>query len=130
MPFCRSLIALCAILFLSGCSSIVDPSNNKSEDFTGTIPRAGQGPEHTFSVDKNGEYSIQLTQLTPATGSLVGVSFGQPVNGVCGYFTQGAARLGTPAMSGPINEGTYCFSLFDPGTLTRDEDYAVTVMHP
>jgi hypothetical protein len=130
MHFYRSLIPVAAVLLLSGCTGIVDPSKNEVEVFTGTIPRGGQGPQHTFVVDHNGEYRLDLDSLTPPTGSLVGVSFGQQIEGSCALFTQGAARLGQPALTGPITEGTYCFSLFDPGTLTRDEDYSVTVRHP
>jgi hypothetical protein len=126
----RRFLALVAALSMTACSDLVDPSKNKTEQVTGSLELLGTGPVHTFTVTKRGEYSLLLNSLTPATGSLIALSFGQIVANTCGYFTQVAARIGSPALSGPIEKGTYCFSLSDPGTLTQAETYALTISYP
>jgi hypothetical protein len=126
----RGFLLLVAILAMVACSSVVDPSDNKTEQVTGSIELLGSGPVHTFSVSKRGEYSLLLNTLTPATGSLIALQFGQIVASTCGYFTVVAARIGTPALSGPIEKGTYCFALSDPGTLTQPETYTLTISYP
>lgn len=129
MRFCRFL-GLAAALLAAGCSGLVDPSNNKNEVVTGTIDLLGAGPVHTFTVSKRGEYSLTLKTLTPATGSIIALSFGQIVSSTCSYYNVVAARLGQPATSGPIEKGTYCFTLSDPGTMTQQETYELTISYP
>jgi hypothetical protein len=118
------------VSIMTACSNVVDPSDNKTEQVTGLIELLGSGPVHTFSVSKRGEYSLLLNTLTPATGSLIALQFGQIVGSSCGYVTIVAARIGTPALSGPIEKGTYCFVLSDPGTLTQAETYTLTMSYP
>lgn len=124
------VVALAAVLLTFACSGITDPSKNKTESVNGVIPLLGVGPVHTFTVSKRGEFSLTMTSLVPATGSLVALSLGQIVSSSCSYFNVVPAKLGTPATSGPIDKGTYCFALSDPGTLTQEETYALTVSYP
>jgi hypothetical protein len=133
MLFRRIPLLLAAVLLMSACGGITDPSRNQSQDFSGTIPFGGAGEEHIFSVEKRGEYSVTLNSLTPTTGSLVGIHFGVQQSGLCLYEPSGLAQVGRPSLSGPISGGlTYCVQLFDPGTLpsTSGYNYSITVSYP
>ena len=46
-------LTLAAVL-AAGCGGIVDPSQNKTDTFTGTIAPGGQGPAHGFAASKTG----------------------------------------------------------------------------
>jgi len=119
-----------AVLIMVACSGIVDPSQNETETFAGTIPFGGSSEQHTFEVDKNGEYSVTLNSLAPPTGSLVGVRLSVLSSGTCVLIAVQPGQVGKPALSGPIDKGTYCLQLYDPGTLAQTEAYSVTVSHP
>jgi hypothetical protein len=126
----RLSAAFGAALITVSCGGIVDPSKNDKETFHGTIPFGGLGEQHNFNVSKNGEYSILIESLTPPTGSLVGVRLGIIQAGTCNFFTASPGKIGTSALSGPIDKGDYCVQLYDPGTLAQSETYALTVSHP
>ena len=119
-----------AILIMVACSGIVDPSQNDTETFLGTIPFGGTGEQHTFEVDKTGEYSVMLNSLTPPTGSLVGMRLSLLSSGTCVLIAVQPGQVGKAALAGPIDKGTYCLQLYDPGTLAQTEAYSVTVSHP
>jgi hypothetical protein len=123
---------------IAGCGGIVDPSQNTTDTFTGTIPVGGQSVAQGFSASKTGEISVKVTQLTPSSSNtFVGVLWtGRDSNGACagqlgGVFGQnGFAQIGLPAISTQIQQGGYCILLYDVGTFTTTETYTMTVSHP
>jgi hypothetical protein len=126
----RLSAALGAALIMVSCGGIVDPSRNDQTTFTGTIPFGGTGEQHTFEVDQNGEFSVVINSLAPPTGSLVGVRLSILSAGSCLLLSVNPGQVGKTALSGPIDRGTYCLQLYDPGTLAQSETYSVTVSHP
>lgn len=135
-PLLRAIVA-CAIagLFAAWCSAcgLSDPSNNKSDTFSGTVPLGGTGPLHTFTVSKNGgEFNIKITSLSPDSGTTLGMRYGQFTSSTdCIAINQtGIAALNKTAFSGPISKGDFCAVVFDNGLITRAETYTITVSHP
>jgi hypothetical protein len=128
-------VMLAATVFVAGCGGIVDPSQNQTETFTGTIPVGGSSA-NGFSASKTGEISVKVTQLTPSSSNtLVGVLWtGRDSNGACGTpgrtFYQTVAQVNVLAISTQILSGGYCLFLYDVGSFTTTETYTVTVSHP
>ncbi len=129
---------LVAALGAWGCGGIVDPSQNQTDTFSGSIAVGGQGTPHGFSASKTGEISVKITALTPSTSNtFVGVLWtGRNSNGDCSgslgniFGQNNFAQLGLPAISTQILSGGYCLLLYDVGTFTTTESYTVTVSHP
>jgi hypothetical protein len=132
----RAFIPVLLLAALAACNSVVDPSKNVVE-----APRMGliqkgtgnSGPLEVFSTSKNGEVSITVTAMTPSIPSNLyfAVSYGQYVSGQC--LTNSVnqfAVVGSPAISGSIFSGSYCFFIQDEGLFTTDETYTVSISHP
>jgi hypothetical protein len=127
-------LGVAAIVTIS-CGGVVDPSNNQTENFSGTIqPLAagGTGFVFPFNVSKSGEYSITVTSLTPATpNNIIGVGFGQFISGQCSPFTLNQfAVVGRTGSAGAIQQGSWCAIVFDPGILTAPVTFQANVKHP
>lgn len=133
MRFGLAAAAVAANLVAAGCGGIVDPSQNQTETFSGTVNVAGISPVHTFNVSKSGEYFITITKLDPPltpANATVQVVFGQAAGGSCNPIqTNAFARLGQ-ALSGSIFAGSYCVVIVDVGFLTTTESYTLQVQHP
>lgn len=130
MPLGRKYLVLAALVLAGGCNSITDPSKNLNETFTGTIPLGGSSETHNFTASKRGEYSVTINTMTPPTGSLVGVQFGQQSTSGCLVITTNAGQIGKPALTGPIDAGNWCVTVYDVGTLAQSETYTLTISHP
>jgi len=127
-------IALASLLFLTAasCSGINDPSKNTVVNFEDTIDPL-EGNVYEFDVTtNNGEYSVQLTALSPDSSAGLSIYLGQVVSGLCTPILgqQGTARLNLLALNSPIQKGHYCIQLFDLGVITRTQTYTLRVSHP
>src|SRR5258706_7930413 len=137
LRFCAAVIIAAAVL-AAGCGGIVDPSQNKTDTFTGTIPVGGQSQAWGFSAGKTGEISVKVTALTPSSSNtFVGVAWtGRASDGTCtGQLGQlfgqnNFAQVNLPAISTQILSGSYCLLLYDVSSFTTTETYTVTVSHP
>jgi hypothetical protein len=123
-------LALGAAALLTACGGVSTPSTSASEKFTGTIPVGGRGPVHSFTLSKLGEYTVTLTDLTPATGNPIGVGFGNPSGADCAITSAQPVIRGQQPFGGSLAKGTYCLVLYDPGSMAQSENYTVTVVHP
>lgn len=133
MGFIRLASLAVLAVTLSGCRGISTPSENRIESFTGTVEVGSVGPAHFFSVGRNGELFVTVTAIAPDLTSIVGVSVGRETSGSCiavfGY-TNNFAQLNRQAIGAPIDKGSYCVVVFDPGSLSRAQSYSVRVSHP
>ena len=136
---CRFLAALA--LAACGCSAaacggIVDPSQNTTDTFTGTINHGDAIKFFPFSSSKTGEISVKFTALAPVSNVLMGVLVAQAAgdgscNGDLGLVQQNNfAQLNLPAISGQILGRRYCLGVFESQPLTQAETFTVTVSHP
>ncbi len=125
-------LSLALALFVSGCDSVANPSNNQVETFTGTVPLQGvASPPHNFTTTKNGEFRLRVTSLAPNNAALIGIYLGQSSGAVCNQAGQiTTAGINTQAMTGSLNKGSYCIGVLDPGTLTAATTYSLELSHP
>src|SRR2546430_2460773 len=129
-------LAVIGLITLS-CGGIVDPSNNQTETFTGTITVTEAHP-HPFSVAKTGEFTAKVTALTPTSTALVGLALVFAASdGSCSGSIQivqqnNFVNVNTPALGGQIFSGKYCIVIYDVGALPKDitQNYTITVSHP
>src|SRR5438045_4787249 len=113
----RLAVALVAVVLAAGCKGPVDPSQNKTETFTGTVQPVNIGVAHPFDIQNLGEITVSLTALTPGNVA-AGIAYGQPQGAACFPIQQnavGTSSIGRTALSGQILlKGTYCVVVFDP----------------
>jgi len=123
-----------AVLAMVSCGGVTDPSQNKTESFSGTLTPLAQGgqPVAFFFSSGNGEYSISVTSTNPATlNSQIGVGFGQSIGGACSPISQNpGAKVGQTGLAGAIQQGQWCAYAFDPGILTTATTFQMQVKHP
>jgi len=135
----RLAVALGVLIVAAGCKGPVDPSQNKTETFSGTVQPQNIDVRN-FEIQNLGEITIAVTALTPGNVAL-GVAYGQPSGANCFPQQQNAVsntNIGRTALSGQIFiKGTYCVAVFDPsGVLlniapwTVAQNYTLTVSHP
>jgi hypothetical protein len=130
------LIAVLTLLFVAyvciSCGGIVDPSQNVSQTFSGTLSPGGQSPQ-PFTASKTGEISVKVGTLTPASTQFIGVEWVQAGNGSCNGGLMANVQFGTAnttVISTQIPNGNYCIIMYDPGTFTQPVTFSVTVSHP
>lgn len=125
--FAALLLAASAV----ACGGIVDPSQNRTDNFSGTLQPGGTFIQ-PFNASKSGEYSISVTSTTPTTTSgVLGVGFGQMVSGSCSPWTLNAyATVGRTGSTGAIQQGSWCAIVYDPGILTTATSFQGWVKHP
>ena len=135
----RLALAFGVLLIAGGCKGPVDPSQNKTETFSGTVQPLNIDTR-TFEIQNLGELTVTVTALTPGN-VVVGVAYGQPSGASCFPVQQNAVsntNIGRTALSGQIFlKGTYCVAVFDPSGILLNiapwpvaQNYTVTVSHP
>ena len=122
---------ICAVvLSTAGCFG---PTKNREEDFSDTLG-VDLADIFEFTVQKNGETTATITALSNPN-AILGMWMGQLVGGNClpilGMHAP-TAVLNRTAINAPINKGTYCLQVYDPGTLKAigPVTYTVRVSHP
>src|SRR5207244_3441590 len=82
---------LAAWLFVVGaaasCGGPTDPSQNKTETFTGSVQPFGVGAVHPFNVPNLGEITVSVTAISPGN-TFMGVGYGQPSGNFCSLIQQ------------------------------------------
>jgi len=129
-----ALVLACGVAIASaGCGGVNDPSKNQNDDITDTIsPFLSE--IYSFTATKNGEYSVTITALSNPNvvlGIGVGIlnSFGT-CSAVIG--SNDLAVLNRTALTGSVNKGNYCLSVYDNlgGTLTDTVTFTIRLSHP
>lgn len=127
----RALAALClAAVVAAGCGGVIDPSQNTVEDKPGTLPVGGLSWQ-TFSVGKNGEFEIKITNLNNADAFIL-MAYGQDVGGCTGnVLGQAYRQLNQAGFGGSIQKGNYCVYLSDDRLMLKtDSPYTLRISHP
>jgi hypothetical protein len=131
----RAAVAVAVTTLALTACGISEPSSNRTDTFSGTVPVLGIGPVHSFSVSRDGgELDIKLTEISPDSAATLGIRYGQFASG---STTDCLAIAQTPlanrdksALAGRISKGTFCVVVFDSGSLVRAQTYTVAVSHP
>lgn len=100
-----------------------------TETFTGTL-LARSSMWHPFTVTAAGPLEVTLTKTDPLPSIVVGLGVGQVLTTGCGLITYNSAAAAGAVISGTIQPGSFCVSLYDVGTVTDPVNYTVTVTHP
>jgi hypothetical protein len=133
MGFRGILSALTVAVALSACGGIVDPSKNKMDTITGTIPVGGFDFK-PFSTSKNGEIQVTISSLapTPSAGALMGIALGQAASGGCAVYGNYVTTfiVGRSVQFGLLDKGSYCVQLFDTGSITVPTTYTGILSYP
>jgi hypothetical protein len=127
----RAFAAFClAAVLASGCGGVIDPSQNQVDTPSGTIQPGGL-VWHTFSVSRNGEFDIRITNLNNADAFLL-MAYGQDIGGCTGStLGQAYRQLNQAGFGGPISKGNYCVYLSDDRlTLRAESPYTLRISHP
>jgi hypothetical protein len=136
----RAIVVLS--MFAAACSepatSVTGPTviTVSTEHFTGTLVVRG-AKFFSFGVTQGGgTVSVMLASVTsPATGAALphalGLGLGIPAGTGCAL----SHSLTTPAslttqLSTSLTPGIYCVSVYDPGTLPMDVNFALRFLHP
>ncbi|HZI82244.1 MAG TPA: hypothetical protein VFD69_22160 [Vicinamibacterales bacterium] len=108
------------------------PTSPVTETFSGQLVPGGSAAR-AFTAASSGTASITLAQIGPPADLVVGLGIGIPQpNGSGCYLTQtvqtGASS--SPQITVPVDAGTYCLRLHDPGTLAAQAAFSVTIVRP
>jgi hypothetical protein len=127
----RRVAAMAVIaLLVGGCGgSSTSPSSTTTVDtVSGTLTATGSSTEDVL-VGGNGVLLVTITSLSQPNIT-VGLGLGLPSGSSCAIvnFT-GTAGVGS-ALSIPVSQGIWCWSLIDTGSVIGGVDYTVTVSHP
>ena len=124
------LFGLFAVGLSSGCSNSATPDAARmTETFNGVLS-AGGNASHAFNVTQAGTLDATLTSITPESSITVGFGVGQVTTGGCALISvTESGRVGSD-LSGPINSGSYCVTIYDVGNVQGSVSYTVTVVHP
>lgn len=127
-----ALLAASLAAFAAACGGgYTAPSNNVTDNKTGTLAPAGVSDVFTFNVSHTGEYTITVTSMDPAFGGFFVVNFGYVVSGQCSPFNSNTlAQVGQAASASSITPGSYCVYLQDEGFLTTTETFNLKINHP
>jgi hypothetical protein len=125
-----------AALVTVSCGGVVDPSQNVTETFSGTLepyPSANSAKQFSFSTSKSGEFSIKITALAPLASVYLDTYYGRAQSGSCAVLQDNPySVLNSSSLTGAILPGTYCVVIRDIGlsTLPPTETFTLTVSHP
>ena len=118
-----------------GCGGIVDPSQNVTQTFSGTVSPGGVDTPKAFSASATGEFTVKITALSPSNNVVLGIFLyqGTPSGTACtgGLINQAQfATLNVLAMDSQILKGDYCLLIGDVGALRTVVTYTLSVSHP
>jgi hypothetical protein len=129
------IFAVCAVAgLLAGCSSVIDPSKNQVEQFSGLVPVGGALVKN-YSWSKQGEIEVTMTSVTPTpTNGPLAMYLGQPDgSGNClliGGYGPTSAIVNRTVQFGVLQKGNYCLQVYDPGVLTVAANVGGNFSHP
>jgi hypothetical protein len=124
------LLAIAGAFSIS-CGGIVDPSQNTTETFSGTVAPGGFFVNR-FSSPKTGEITVKMLNITPAAIPALTLQWVGSGDGSCNGQPYGAtiATANTTAISNQIVSGNYCLVLSEYVAQTVTASYSLTVSHP
>jgi hypothetical protein len=128
--FSGMVIAILALASLGACgSSPAAPTSTATagaETWSTTIFPGG-AVSRTFTATTGGIVTVTLQQSDVP----VGFGIGAPASIGAGCFvSSGRVDAQGATLSTPVEPGTYCVSVYDPGTLTAPAGLLVQIDHP
>jgi hypothetical protein len=132
--------ALLALLVLaSGCQSTQDlqplpttPADPTTERFSGTVAVGGTVTNPFTVMLSGGLLTVTLTAAGPPSNVVMGITLGRWDGTTCTSLQGGtvpASAGASPQLSGNVDAGSYCLSVFDVGNLSAPATFNATVTH-
>jgi hypothetical protein len=120
-------------LFAAGCSSSDStpstPTAHAVQTFNGTLQPLGTDM-YSFTTTITGVVTVTLTNAGPPAGLTLGLGIGTPNGSACTLIqSQQVQPANIAQISGTADPGSFCVTVFDPGTLTAPANYTVVVSH-
>ena len=120
---------------MSATGTLIDPSSNTTETFSGTITaRGGSSNAMFFNVSNTGEFTVKVTSFTPSYSGTFTTYYGQGDGSTCTSLIQANqfSTVNAPVLQGQIFKGLYCVVVADSiGAFpTTGETFTMTVSHP
>jgi hypothetical protein len=87
----------------------------------------------TFTASQSGVVSVTLNSASPPATVLLGLALGIPRvdgTGCLAYTSLNTVAGAAPQITAQVDPGTYCFRVYDPGTLPNLVNFTTTVTHP
>jgi hypothetical protein len=125
------------VLATAGCddaSTATSPTTTSpvTETFSGQFVPGGSA-SRGFTAASPGTVSVTLTQIGPPADVVVGLGVGIPqASGAGCHLTQTvqAGAASSPQITVPVDAGSYCLRVYDPGTLVAQVAFSVTIVRP
>src|SRR5437764_1321295 len=118
-----------ALAATMGCKGPVDPAQNVTETFTGTLQPGVVSTTAFFSVLRAGEFSVTLLDLTPPASIFLTTAMGLVTSNLCSAIGQvnTASARGQVVLTGQMNAGIYCVIVADQGNISVPTVYRLSV---
>jgi len=103
-----------------------------TDTLTSMLPM-GSVVSRAFDVGMAGPINVTLTSSAPPPNVAVGLGLGVPKGDNSGCYvntTLITSPSAAPQISLPVEPGSYCVRVFDPGTLTAVVRFTTTAEHP
>lgn len=106
------------------------PTGPTTSEFKSRLQVSGSA-SRSFTTSAAGTLSVTLNEAG-AAGTRVGLAIGVPNStGLCSLTSSIITTASsTPQFSPAIDQGSYCVSIYDPGTLTTAVDFTITIVFP
>jgi len=110
----------------------VAPTATTTSVFFSSQLMVGGTTARSFNVAKGGDLSVLFTALLPETTGVVSIALGTFDGTTCTPTNTVVVTAGstTPIMTTTVVAGDYCISVADTGTLTKTNDFSITVVVP
>jgi hypothetical protein len=134
----RRLRALLVAGLMGGalaCNSTpVDPTPTPTVQdlfFSSQLMAAGT-TSRTFTTPKQGDVKVFFSSLIPDSSAVIGVGLGTFDGTTCTLTTTVMVKSGSAeaVITAALPAGTYCVRVWDPGVLTKTNDFSFTINIP
>ncbi len=127
----RLVVLLSAVVWLTaacGSDSTTSPTAGTTETFSGTLVQGAQN-SYPFTTTNSGTVTVTATSLSPALP--VGLGIGTLSGSTCVPSIQNAAaqQSGTVTMT-VASASSYCALVYDPGSVSQNVVYTITIALP
>lgn len=114
---------------LSAACSVTSPSDLTQQNFSGTVAPGGNA-QFLFTTSKTGEFIATLTAIAPDSGATLGGQYGTPVSNGCAVIGNNPlGGLNKQLFDITLPAGSYCFQVYDSGTLPRAQTFTLLLQH-
>ena len=108
------------------------PTPTAQDLFFSSQLMAGGTTSRTFTTPKQGDVKVFFSSLLPDTSAQIGVGLGAFDGTTCTLSSTVMVKSGSAeaVITSALPAGTYCVRVWDPGVLTKTNDFSMTINIP